>query len=373
MRVPEAQTEYFRLNADIIDTHVHMRGWKERYKTSPDQVILEGFSSGITISIAMPNTRPSIDSYHLGVKYALQAGSHPRVVSSTFPHRLQKLYIGATDENFDEVGRFLHTPFAAGIKIYPSGEVTTGKLGVVKDSSILRHMVSAVEANKVLAVHCADPTIFKEKGCDTIEGEIKYLEKILDLAYILRRQLKLVICHVSCRTSVELILRAQRNGYKNLFIELAPHYLWFDSAGTNWKPGLDPAFYKCFNSLRGPEEREYLVSLLGRKDIKNIIIGSDRADHTTQEKLSSNPPGGIPSNQELVPVMITLAKQHGISEKRVADLICFNAARLFGIEVSKEMVKYRIEKQVDNLQYNNGAVTNPWNGSELYFPIERIG
>jgi dihydroorotase len=103
-----------------------------------------------------------------------------------------------------------------------------------------------------------------------------------------------------------------------------------------------------------------------------VIIASDSACHTTKEKLSGRP-GGIPSNREMVKSIITLAKQHSISEKRVADLISFNPAKLFGIDVPKKMVRWIIEKRVDDLQYNNGVVTNPWNSSELWFPVKKLG
>jgi dihydroorotase len=317
----------------------------------------------------MPNTWPVIDSLRAAVEYlGKEINPAARVIGMKRP---QLLYIGVTDSNFKEVSEFLKLPQSAGGKIYPAGEVTTGKLGIAKDSSIRWHMNNIAEAGKVLAVHCADPRVFKEKNGDTIEGEAKYLEKILKLAYPLREHLKLVICHVSCRVSAELVLQAQREGYRNLFLGVTPHHLWFDNAGTNWQPGLDPVFYKCLNGLRGPEDREFLVSLLANEGIKNIIIESDSACHTTAEKLSDKAPGGIPGNQEFVSSIITLAKQHDISEKRVADLICFNPARLFDIKVSRERVRYRIEERTDDLRYNGGIVTNPWNGSRLWFPVGR--
>ncbi|MFH1183159.1 MAG: dihydroorotase family protein [Candidatus Moraniibacteriota bacterium] len=363
------QIETFHLPEDILDSHVHLRGWKEHYKTTPFQVLWEGFQSLITVSVAMPNTWPVIDSLQAAVEY-LKNEINPaaRVIGMKRP---QLLYAGLTDNNFKEVIRSLKLPQVVGGKIIPSGEVTTGKLGIAKDSSIRWHMNNIAEAGKVLAVHCADPLVFKKRGCDTIEGEVKYLEKILRLAYPLREYLGLVICHVSCKASAELILQAQREGYRNLFMGVTPHHLWFDNEGTNWNPNLDPVFYYCFNGLRGPEERKYLVGLLADEEIENIIIESDSACHTTEEKLR-NKLGGFPSNQEMVPLMITLAKKHGISEKRVADLICFNPARLFKIDVSRKMFRYLIEKRVDRLQYNNGIVTNPWADSEqLYFPIKR--
>jgi len=362
--------EHFSLPSVIFDTHVHLRGWEESHKTTPYRVLWEAFHSLINVCVGMPNTCPVIDSLGVGIKYLTQEiNPAAGIIGMSKP---QLLYVGLTDSNFGEVREFLKLPQAAGGKIYPAGEVTTGKVGIAKKSSILWHMCNIAEADKVLAVHCADPQIYQEKNGDTMEGEVKYLEKILNLTYPLRRWLKLVVCHVSGKASAEMILQAQNEGYRNLFIELTPHHLWFDNAGTHWNPSVDPVFYHCLNGLRGPEDREFLISLAANEQIKNLIIGSDSACHTTAEKLSDKAPGGIPSNRELVPVMITLAKEYGISEKRIANLISFNPARLFGTDVPRKLVKYRIVKQKDNLRYNNGIVTNPWNGSDFYFPVERL-
>jgi dihydroorotase-like cyclic amidohydrolase len=99
-----------------------------------------------------------------------------------------------------------------------------------------------------------------------------------------------------------------------------------------------------------------------------IIIGTDNAPHTIQEKLSKGC-GGLPSNQHMVPVVLTLAKQLGLNMEKVANLLCLNAASFFGIPVAGEIVAYRLGKGVVNANYNNGVVANPWTGAELYFPV----
>ncbi|MFA7209152.1 MAG: hypothetical protein WC120_02600 [Parcubacteria group bacterium] len=90
--------------------------------------------------------------------------------------------------------------------------------------------------------------------------------------------------------------------------------------------------------------------------------------HTTQEKIQ-NKPGGLPSNQEMVPVICTLAKKHKISNQRVVELLSWNASKFLGIKVSKKFNRYRLVQKPDDLIYNHGIVTNPWNGLELLFPV----
>lgn len=99
-----------------------------------------------------------------------------------------------------------------------------------------------------------------------------------------------------------------------------------------------------------------------------IIIGSDNANHTTSEKIEKKL-GGLPTNQEMVPVICTLAQKHGISDQRVAELLSWNAGKIFGIPISKEFNRCKLVEKVDDLTYNNGIITNPWNGSRLLFPV----
>jgi dihydroorotase-like cyclic amidohydrolase len=177
---------------------------------------------------------------------------------------------------------------------------------------------------------------------------------------------KVVICHVSCRESAELILAAQKKNMQ-IAIELCPHYLWFDAGKNHWRTDINPVFYKCFNNLRSAADREYLVRLL-KMDNPLIFIGSDNAPHTIQEKEEKGL-GGLPSNQEMVAVICTLANKHKIPEKRVADLLSWNAGKFLGINIPKTLRECKLERRPDGMMYNGNTVMNPWIGSKLLFPI----
>ena len=182
--------------------------------------------------------------------------------------------------------------------------------------------------------------------------------------------IKVVICHVSCKQSAELISYQQSQGMK-IAIEIAPHYLWFDSDKTNWNPEINPVFYHCYNNLRSKEHRLYLQNLIAKEN-PLIFIGSDNAHHTKEEKLEKKL-GGLPTNQEMVAGICTLAKQNDIPDGRVAQLLSYNPSDFLGIPVPRKTKKYRLEKMTDDIQYNNGKVLNPWNGLELLFPVKIEG
>jgi dihydroorotase len=349
----------------VVDPHVHGRDWKERHKTDVEQVLKEAKNGFISISAFMPNTDPTITKQKTLVDYLKIIG--PARKNLRLPE--QYIWFGLTDDNlFSECEESLKFSNVIGIKVYPkkkSGEtVTTGKIGVSDDRVISLAMLRAEKRGKAVAVHCDDPYIIERDGGNTIEAETSYVEKIIFLAKKFS-DTKILICHVSCRKSAELIIKARKEGL-NIAIELSPHYLWFDKDGTNWNPTLDEVFYKCFNNLRGGEDREFLQSLLANEDVF-VLIGSDSACHTTAEKLEKKL-GGIPSNQEMVAVIVTLAKKLKLSDERVLNLLSFNASRFLNIPVPRKVVEYQLEERIDDLTYNNGIVTNPWNGTRLLFP-----
>lgn len=352
----------------FIDSHVHGRDMEQSYKTTILQTMREALSAGIRISIFMPNTDPAI--IEIGVlNYVLELIEVAKKELG-IPEK-QYVYFGATDRNLDQCELALQREEVVGLKIYPISEngegVTTGTIGVAKIETLSKAMKLARKYKKVVAVHCACPKMFKENGYDSIAGEVFYLEIVAGLAKEIRGA-KLLICHVSNSFSARYIIMARRRLGINIAMEFMPHYLWFDSEGTNWNPCLKPEFYHCYNSLRESRHREYLVSLL-KADYPFIICASDTAGHTKAEKLAGF--GGIPSSQELPAVIITLAKKHGISDRRVSDLLAFNQANFLGIPVNRELVRWRLKKRIDEIKYNNGRIINPWNGTELLFS-ERV-
>ena len=350
----------------IINSHCHGRDLQQAYKTTVLQVLKESLIGNISITCFMPNTSPPLIWNVVLSEY--------RKIIRTAKNRLrimcpQYIWFGATDDNLDECDQVLKRKTVIGLKIYPKsrdgGTVTTGTIGVIYDATIENAMRLCKKHDKAAAYHCDDPGIISRQGY-VIEAEVEYVKKIIRLMREVP-EVKVVICHVSNRESAELIIQAQGEGL-NIALELCPHYLWFDGEGNNWNKNLDPIFYHCYNTLRTSEHREYLVSLLKRDDVV-IIISSDDAGHTAEEKISKGY-GGLPGNQEMVAAIVTLAIKNGISEKRLARLLSFNAADFLNIPIERTLVKYSLVEKIDDLRYNNGKIINPWNGLKLLFPVQ---
>lgn len=351
----------------IIDSHCHGRDLRQSYKTTVLQVLREAKKAGISITAFMPNTNPAITTIPVLENYIERIETARR--SLKLPYE-QFVYFGATDNNFEQCADALDYPNVIGIKVYPIDKegksVTTGShIGVANDDTIFDFLRLVREKNKVIAFHCDDPSVIKEEGY-TIRAETEYVKRVFLIAKHVP-DAKIIICHVSSKKSAQLILSAQKDGIK-VAMEFMPQYLWFDAEGTNWNSEFNQVFYHCFNNLRASEDREFLIKLLA-SDNRNILIASDSACHTKEEKLEKGF-GGIPSNQEMVPVIITLAKKLNLPDERVAQLLSFNASDFLGIPISRELMTIHVWQKIDNLKYNHGMVVNPWQKTRLFFPCK---
>lgn len=358
-----------RIPKNSIDAHCHKRGLNQSNKTTVRQTMLEAKKGLISISAAMPNTdKPLISVEACNDYHKLQTDAQ---IELSLPQ--QYVWFGLTDANLGEFQKALELPYILGGKVYPlkqdGAAVTTasGAIGVMHDHTILAAMYLARSADKALPFHCDDPDIIALAKGNPIEAEVAYVKKIISLARKVQG-VKIIICHVSCMESATIILEEQQRGM-NIAIELCPHYLWFDADGTHWRKDIDPVFYKCFNNLRSSRHRLFLISLLALNN-PLIFISSDNASHTEKEKIEKKL-GGLPSNQEMVAVVCTLAEQLELSDEQVGNLLCFNVSRFLNIPAPEELIDCELEKRIDDIEYNNGIVLNPWNGSRLWLPKER--
>lgn len=340
--------------------HCHGRDMDQAYKTTILNIRKEASQGFINILAFMPNTEPPIiSSHYLDLYYATILNAYKKEKSKF------KFFIwfGVTDENLEGCYQVMHkSDYVIGLKVYPLSEkgeaVTTGSIGVKSYQTIIKAMQVANKANKVIAFHCDDPSI----PGHTIEAELEYLKMVITASKKVQG-VKILIVHISCQKSAEFILEAQKKGVC-VAMEISPHHLWFDNEGTHQNQTLDPLFYKCYPPFRTPDDRLFLINLI-KSDNKLIMIGSDHAPHTIEEKLKGA--GGIPNLLEMVPCITTIAINENISAPRVAELLSFNASNFFGIKIPKEIKKYPLQKRIDNYQYH-GDIINPWNGSEFYFP-----
>lgn len=321
------------LFAGGIDTHVHFRepGLTEKADIASES--LAAAAGGVTSFVDMPNTTPpTVSAERLAEKIKLADG---RSFANFGFH------IGATNSNFDEISSIMQNAETSesfgGIKVFMGS--STGNMLVDSDSTLEKIFKMH---DKTVLVHCEDEAIIREnieKARDRFGEDIPFREhenirsrkacikssaKALEMA--IRHNTRLHLLHISTEEEVEMVKAAKKlNPY--ISAETSANYLWFSDMDYD-KMG---SRLKCNPSVKTPQDRSSLRKALLDGTIDTI--GSDHAPHRAEEKERKylTAPSGLPSIQQSLPVLLTVANEEGIPLTRIASVFSEKAADLFGI------------------------------------------
>lgn len=342
---PEAEVwdlEGKHIIAGGIDAHVHFREPGLTHKADMETESRAAAAGGVTTVFDMPNTRPAtISAMTLKEKMDLaEAKAHCKI----------GFHIGATNENAAEISSLVRygdesvgikPSDIAGVKVFMGS--STGNM-LVDSGNSLEELFSIRE--KPVLVHCEDENTIKENLAAALEryGEdipfaehenirsrkacIKSSIKALELA--MRFGTRLVLCHISTKEEMEMV-RAAKSSNPSIIAETSCNYLWFSDEDY---PRLGSKV-KCNPAVKTPADREAL-----RKGLANGLIdtiGSDHAPHLASEKEGSytKVPSGLPSIQQSLPVLLTIAYSDGIPLTRIASVFSENASDLYGLDRGK--------------------------------------
>ena len=315
-----------------IDAHVHFRepgmAWKGDLASESKAALL----GGITSFIDMPNTVPATtDILRLEEKCALADG---RCAANWGFH------IGATNGNIGELKGLLSSGRGnefCGIKVFMGS--STGNM-LVDDNEAL-DQIFQINGCRIL-IHSEDEGIIKanlkaasERYGDNIPFSehpvirsrtacIKSTIKALETA--MRYGTKLHVTHVTTAEEVEMI-RTAKSYNPEITAETSVNYLWFCDEDYEKYGGR----MKCNPAVKTARDREALRNAV--KDGIIDTIGSDHAPHLPEEKDKpyANCPSGIPSIEQELSVLLTIAGTEGIGLERVASLMSERASGIFGI------------------------------------------
>jgi dihydroorotase len=307
------------LMAGGIDAHVHFR---EPGMTQKADIATESRAAllgGITSFIDMPNTNPPTTSQdRLVQKLTLADGK-------AFCN--YGFHIGATNDNLPELKKLIDDGCGnqfAGIKVFMGSSTgnmlvdranTLNELFEIKGKEILIHSEdeSIIKANMEAAkLIFADKIPFSEhENIRSRTACIRSTARALEMA--INKGTALHILHISTAEEVEMIRTAKQYN-KTITAETSANYLWFsesDYASLGCK-------IKCNPSIKAEKDRRYLIE--GLNDGTIDTIGSDHAPHLLSEKEQPYllSPSGIPSIQQSISVVMTVAQKYGIPLTRMA-------------------------------------------------------
>jgi dihydroorotase len=288
-----------------VDVHVHLREPGFEHKETIKSGTLAAAKGGVTTLMAMPNTKPVIDSMlHLEkIKSIIKKDAQVRV----FPYA--SVTIGEKGQEVTDIKGL--APFVKG---FSDDGVGVGNLDLLR-----RAMISVKQFNGIIASHAE---VFEYVS--TPESEVLAIRQELELV----REIgcRYHFCHVSLKESFELIARAQSEGL-DVTCEVTPHHILLcaDDVCLDTNKKMNPP-------LRSIDD--VLATRRALLDGVATIIATDHAPHTPLEKSRdfASAPNGVIGLETLVPLIYTefvYKKQATLSD--MVQWISINPAKRFDL------------------------------------------
>ena len=173
------------------------------------------------------------------------------------------------------------------------------------------------------------------------------------------------------------MVRAAKSNNPGIIAETSCNYLWFSNEDYETMGSR----LKCNPSVKTPQDREALRKALAEGIVDTI--GSDHAPHLPSEKEGpyTKVPSGLPSIQQSLPVLVTIAKQEDIPLTRIAAVFSENASDLYGLNTGKikagysaDLVIFDKDKEftVRNEDQLSKCGWSPYDGQTLNGVIETV-
>lgn len=308
----------------VIDTQVHFREPGNEHKEDLETGTRAAALGGVTALFEMPNTNPTTSTPEALADKLNRARKRAHVDHA--------FYVGATADNFEQLGELERLPGCCGIKTFMGA--STGSL-LVPDDEGLDRVVANI--NRRGAFHCEDEARLKERKALAREGDWTSHPEVRDdqagllavqrLVKAARKYGKRVhVLHISSAIEMEFLATARDVAT----VETLPQFLTFEAPGIyerlHGMAQMNPP-------IRYATDRAALWSLGIAQGVVDVL-GTDHAPHTREEKAQPYPksPSGMPGVQTLVPVMLTHVAEGRLSLARFVDLTSAGPLRVFNIE-----------------------------------------
>ena len=258
----------------LVDMHVHLRDPGLTYKEDLYSGCRAAAAGGVTSLLAMPNTKPAMDSPETVrelLKRAQAAGAAVYTAACV-----------TKDLGGEELTDLKALKEAGAIALSDDGRP------VVNTRRLLEALEQAPALGLVVTAHCED--LYLAAGGLMNEGEVSRRLGVpgipaaaedcgtaREIAAAASIGAPIHICHVSTKGSVELIRDAKARGVR-VTAETCPHYLLLTDKALESKD----ADYRMNPPLRGEEDRLALIQAL--KDGTIDAISTDHAPHSPEEK-----------------------------------------------------------------------------------------
>ncbi len=284
----------------LIDPHVHVREPGQIHKEDWDSATQAALAGGVTMILAMPNTKPpSFDASTLNL--ALDAAKQKARCDYA-------QFLGAGPDNADILPELASK--AAGLKMYLDS--TFGELRLDDMTLWMPHFEK-----------------FPKEYPIVLHSESRTMAAGILFAAIYDRPVH--IAHISLKEEVLLIKTAKEKGIK-VTCEVCPHHLFLSKDDI-------PAI-----SHGHPGRAEVRPRLATKEDVDSLwtnmdvidCFATDHAPHTLEEKDSDNPPPGFPGLETLLPLLLTAVDVGRLTLDDLIQKSVINPRKIFNLPEQPE-------------------------------------
>ena len=298
----------------LIDPHVHVREPGQTHKEDWDSATQAALAGGVTMILAMPNTKPPIfDAQTLDL--ALGAAK----VKARCDYAQ---FLGAGPDNADILPALASK--AAGLKMYLDS--TFGELRL-DDMTLWQPHFEKYPKSHPIVLH----------------SESRTMAAGILFAAIYNRPVH--IAHISLREEILLIKAAKERGIK-VTCEVCPHHLFLTASslsGATEGNAVEERHSTSGFALRSGRS-EVRPRLATQKDVAalwenlNVIdcFATDHAPHTLEEKDSENPPPGFPGLETLLPLLLTAVHEKRLTLDDIIQKSVINPRKIFNLPAQPE-------------------------------------
>ena len=277
----------------LIDVHVHMREPGATHKEDWDSGTAAALAGGVTMVLAMPNTRPPVTD---AASLALARDAARKKARCDYGH-----FLGATADNAGLLPAALARR-SVGLKLYV--DATYGPLRL-DDMDLWLAQLEGWPADRPVATH----------------AEGRSLGAMIALAAISGRSIH--FCHVSRREEI-LLIRAARDKGLPVTCEVTPHHLFLCEEDV---PRLGKGRSRVCPRLASARDRAALWEHLEVVD----AFATDHAPHLPEEKDGPDAPPGFPGLETLLPLLLTAVHEGKLSEDDLVARLSTGPRRIFGL------------------------------------------
>lgn len=309
----------------MIDMHCHLREPGFEYKETIETGSKSAVKGGFTTICPMPNTNPTPDSAFILEKILAEA---KRVnLCSILPYgSVSKGEKGEELTDFEELKKAGAVAFSDdGMPVINSRMM---RQAIIKANSLGTFVASHCEEKSVADGAINAGKIQEELGVKGVLPEAEEIMAAREIVISETNNVRAHICHISTKTSVNMIRDAKKRGVK-ITCETCPHYFCFTvdevlTSGTNAK--MNPP-------LRDEKDRQAIIEALKDGTIDAII--TDHAPHSEEEKERelSKAPNGIIGFETALPAINTyLIDKNLLTEMDMVKLTSYNPAKLLNLD-----------------------------------------